>query len=236
MTEKTHKIIHTTPWLDGGVGGLNFRYVVVHWKTSPHPFSRHMEVDGGALIYGHYYMLESNAIDDMKKSYAEESKYSKPSAKRKIKSPAKRKAPSKKPTRKVSTRRRSESRVVSAKCKQCGAKITYDIGNHTKEEIIEILKEQDTFNCPGHHVELGSPLRYVEIDWNSVKEQHVPTDKEWLSDMKKKGYKLISTDELRGDYNVTGFSMGICVAVRKSDGEKVYLDFTQSPSGKRYYY
>jgi hypothetical protein len=154
----------------------------------------------------------------------------------KKKTVTKKKPTIRKSSRKVSTRRRSESRVVSATCKQCGAKITYDIGNHTKEEIIEILKKQDTFSCPGHHFELGSPLRYVDIDWNSVQEQHVPTDKEWLSDMKKKGYKLISTDELREDYTVTGFSMGMCVAKRKSDGEEVVLDFTNSPSGKRYYY
>jgi hypothetical protein len=141
-----------------------------------------------------------------------------------------------KASRKVTTRRRSESRVVTATCKKCGHTFKLDIGTNTPEQIIDILSKRDSFECPGHHVEMSSPLNYWDIDWNSVQEQHVPTDKEWLSDMKKKGYKLISTDELREDYTVTGFSMGICVAVRKSDGEKVYLDFTQSPSGKRYYY
>jgi hypothetical protein len=145
------------------------------------------------------------------------------------------KTTARKPSRKVSTKKRTESRVVSATCKKCGQTFKLDIGTKSKQEIVEILSKRDSFECPGHHFELSSPLNYWVIDWDSVKSQNVPTDAEWKADMRKK-YKLISSDELQRDYTVTGFSSGVCVAIRKKDGEKVYLEFTNSPSGKRYYY
>lgn len=138
--------------------------------------------------------------------------------------------------KRITHRKRSVSRVVTATCKKCGATVKFDIGDYTKEEVIKMLGQRNTFECHGHHVELSSPLNYLEFDWGSIAEQHVPTDAEWLAQMKRDGYNLISTDDLRENYTDVNFAMGMLLARRKSDGEKVVLDFTNSPSGKRYYY
>jgi hypothetical protein len=42
-----------------------------------------------------------------------------------------------------------------------------------------------------------------------------------------------TTDELSEDFTVLGFSLGICVATRKSDGQKGSLEFKHSP---RFYF
>jgi hypothetical protein len=77
MNKKSYEIIGTTDWFDGGVGGQNFRYVVVKWAHSPHPYSRSMQLKSGALIYDHYYMTEGEATYDMYQSYLRERDLSK---------------------------------------------------------------------------------------------------------------------------------------------------------------
>jgi hypothetical protein len=41
---------------------------------------------------------------------------------------------------------------------------------------------------------------------------------------------------LREQFDVDSFSYGICIAINRETREKVYLDFTGSPKGKRFYY
>ena len=122
-------------------------------------------------------------------------------------------------------------------CKTCETEIPVDIGDSTKEEAIEKIKGWKMFTCLGKHVELCGPYpRHWNIDEWELREGSVPTDEEWLEDLKK-DREVFTTKELGEKFTVESFAMGTCVAIRKSDSEKVYLDFAHSPTkGERYYW
>jgi len=120
--------------------------------------------------------------------------------------------------------------IVTARCKKCGAKIDLSIGNMSREEVEKKLGEQEMFHCPGHHMEIGSPLFYWVIDWDSLREGKAPSEKEFVEELKKKYKIVLSSDEMDTSI-ITGFLHGVPIT---NDGHR--WNFTHSPSGKRYYY
>lgn len=48
--------------------------------------------------------------------------------------------------------------ILQGVCKKCNHPVRLDVGNRNKQEIIEQLKQLQSFNCPGHHAELCSPF------------------------------------------------------------------------------
>ena len=119
-------------------------------------------------------------------------------------------------------------------CKKCGESFKLDIGTMTKEQTIEKLSKQNRFECPGHHVELNSPMDYWVL--GEIIEGSIQSESDWLESMKKNGRILYSNDDVRELFNCTGFSMGIFCGTDKKTKERVLLDFSTSPEGNRYYY
>ena len=65
--------------------------------------------------------------------------------------------------------------ILKGTCKKCGSVIKLDIGDRSVREVVELLKKQDTFICPGHHVELCPPYpAFWEVDTWELEEGSVP--------------------------------------------------------------
>jgi hypothetical protein len=126
--------------------------------------------------------------------------------------------------------------LVSVHCKKCDETGTLDVGNFSKEEIIKMLQKRDGFQCFGSHVELGSPIDYWEIDWNSLRDGSAPTEEQFLEDLRSKYEEVLTTKEISKKYEINGFAYGGCSATNKETGEDVGFLFTHSPKGERYYY
>jgi hypothetical protein len=128
-------------------------------------------------------------------------------------------------------------RYLMGRCTKCSAKIKVVLGDLTPDEAKKKLEDIQMFECPGHHVELSGPLGYWEIDWQAVHQDDakLPTDEEWLAEKRKHYEHVVDTGELNSVVDkVVGFSMGMCAVMR--NGMKEYVDFADSPSGKRYYF
>jgi len=124
--------------------------------------------------------------------------------------------------------------LLKVECKKCGESFKLDIGTHTKEETIEMLKNRDTFECPGHHVELSSPVNYWIF--GDVVPGNAPSEKEFLKKLKAEYPEVYKNKDLEKKYTVSGFSMGCCICRDKTTGKKAYFDFENSPAGTRFYY
>ncbi len=127
-------------------------------------------------------------------------------------------------------------RYLTGRCTKCDATIKVVLGALIPEEARKMLEGIRMFECPGHHVELSGPLGYWEIDWETVHEDDakLPTDEEWLAEKRGLYEHVVTTQELDTVVDeVVGFSMGLCAVMR--NGQKEYVDFADSPSGKRYY-
>jgi len=122
--------------------------------------------------------------------------------------------------------------LLVGSCKKCGCTIRLDIGMLTREEAIARLSEQDTFSCPGHHVELSSPHpHYWDLDeWEFV-EGSAPSDEQFVAELRKKYLEVIDAEEMSQRGIITGFAFGLPLT---NDGN--VWDFCESPSGKRWYY
>jgi hypothetical protein len=126
--------------------------------------------------------------------------------------------------------------LVPALCKKCAQAFKIDIGSSTKDEAIAKLSKMESFECPGHHVELTSPLRYWDIHWDQVEDGSSPSEEEWLDDLKRKHREVYTTDDLRTKFTNVSFAYGMCAASLVATGETKILDFDRSPEGKRYYF
>lgn len=124
--------------------------------------------------------------------------------------------------------------LVDVECKICGETFSFDMGEKSLEEVKDVLGKRDCFQCPGHHFENASPLAF--LIFGKIHDGKAPSDEEWYKQMCELHGKLYSSDELPVEFEVSGFSCGMCVARDKKSGNTVYLDFKPSPSGKRYYY
>ena len=127
-------------------------------------------------------------------------------------------------------------RYLIGRCRNCDATIKVVLGTLTPEEARKMLEGIQMFECPGHHIELSGPLGYWEIDWATVYEDDAKllTDEEWLAEKRERYEHVVDTGELDSVVDeVLGFSMGVCIVTR--NGRREYVDFADSPSGKRYY-
>jgi hypothetical protein len=124
--------------------------------------------------------------------------------------------------------------LLNVTCKKCGLKYRIDIGDKTIDQVKETMKKQDTFSCPGHHIELSSPLNFLVF--GEIEDGRALSDPEWLNQKKKEGFTLMNSDEVREKYTCTGFSCGLYCGKNKKTGESVVLDFMNSPAGVRYYF
>lgn len=58
---------------------------------------------------------------------------------------------------------------VTGKCKKCGGKPIFDIGDLSVEKAKKIFDERDFGHCDiGWHVEIGKMSDYYEVDWDNL--------------------------------------------------------------------
>lgn len=124
--------------------------------------------------------------------------------------------------------------LLKVTCKKCNENFKLDVGNKTIDQVKEQLKNQSSFECPGHHMEISSPINYWIL--GEIIPGEIQTEKEWLTDIKNRGIKLYSHDEINDLFVCGGFSYGLFCGHNKKTGEKVVFDFMRSPEGKRYYF
>ena len=131
------------------------------------------------------------------------------------------------------------AQMVKTTCRKCNETFTLNIGENTLDEAIEMLKQTKGFECTaGHHIELGSPMDYWTIHPETIYEAQPMTDQDWLERLKAtvESGKVWDTQELARDYEISGFSAGLCIAKDRTTREEVCFDHGASPSGKRYYW
>ncbi len=131
------------------------------------------------------------------------------------------------------------ARMVKATCRKCKETFTLNISENTLDEAISLLKQAKGFECTaGHHVELGSPMDYWTIHPETVYEAEPMTHEEWLARLKTTVAKgaVWDTQELARDFEITGFTAGLCIGRDRKTREEVCFDYGASPSGKRYYW
>ncbi len=123
--------------------------------------------------------------------------------------------------------------MFQGKCKHCGYIIKIKQGNLSRQKVIERLKKMETFECPGHHVELCSPYpHFWNIDeFEEIKDPPKVSEKEWLSQMRKRYREVLDHEEFYKLDILKGFAFGFPVT---TDGKS--WNFTKSSSGKRYYF
>lgn len=126
--------------------------------------------------------------------------------------------------------------LIVGECRKCGETVKIDIGDKTVAEVIKTMKAWDSFECPGHHAELCSPVpHFWDVENWKIEEGSAPSEEEWLAKESEKR-ELLTTEQMTSKYDVIGFGFGACCASPKGGGEKVYLDWLTSPAGRRYYY
>ena len=78
--------------------------------------------------------------------------------------------------------------MLQGKCKTCGTLVKIRQGKHSREEIIELLKKKDGFECPGHHVELSAPypFHWNVDEWEEIEDPPEQSEENWLKDMQEK--------------------------------------------------
>jgi hypothetical protein len=122
--------------------------------------------------------------------------------------------------------------LLVGSCKKCGCTIRLDISSLTREQAIERLSGQNTFSCPGHHVELSAPHPYYwNLDEWELVEGKTPSDEEFVADLRKRYFEVLDAEEMARRGIITGFAFGLPLT---NDGNA--WDFCESPSGKRWYY
>ncbi|GAI81920.1 unnamed protein product [marine sediment metagenome] len=90
--------------------------------------------------------------------------------------------------------------MLQGKCKKCDNLIKIRQGKLSREEIIELLKKRQGFECPGHHVEMSSPYpHFWNIDeWEEAEDPPVVSEGEWLKEMRKKHKEVLNCEEFYG--------------------------------------
>lgn len=122
--------------------------------------------------------------------------------------------------------------LLQGKCTKCDCLVSLDIGDKTKEEAIEGVRQWGTFHCVGHHLELCSPYpKYWNMDEWLLAEGKAPTEEEFVADLKSKYEYVIDTEEMTKLNIIKGFSYGFPIT---NDGKN--WSFDHSPKGKRWYY
>lgn len=123
--------------------------------------------------------------------------------------------------------------MLQGKCKECGCLIKIRRGKLSREEVIELLKKKQGFECPGHHVELSSPYpHFWNIDeFEEVDDLPEVSEGEWLKEMREKHKEVLNCEEFYGLDVLKGFSCGLPVTTDDKS-----WNFTSSPKGNRYYY
>jgi hypothetical protein len=126
---------------------------------------------------------------------------------------------------------------VNGTCNKCGNQCWFEIGDATREQVAAMMdKPMGECPCNGHHVELGNMSRYIELDWDTLREGERPlTTDEFRAQLVEKGYTTFTTEELRANQiEITGFAFGLPMA--KRNGAAINLDFASAPDGTRIYF
>ena len=120
--------------------------------------------------------------------------------------------------------------LLVGKCKKCDGVIKIEMGSLSQSQIRDKLSKLDSFSCC-NHVELTSPVpHYWDIDHFKMMDDSLPTEKEFLDDLKSKYSDVRNTAAMAP--LITGFSYGFPLT---NDGNDDWT-FTHSPGGTRYYY
>jgi hypothetical protein len=120
--------------------------------------------------------------------------------------------------------------ILQGNCSKCGELVKLDIGDQTIEQVKTLLSKRETFECPGHHVELCSPYpHFWDVDKWVLVEGKAMSEEEFLADLKSNSEEVRDTNGMSG--LITSFAYGFPIT---NDGHS--WSFTHSPAGKRFYY
>jgi len=123
--------------------------------------------------------------------------------------------------------------MLQGKCKKCGTLVKIRQGKHSREEVIELLKKKQGFECPGHHVELCSayPHFWNVDEWEEVEDPPEENEEDWLKDMREKYEEVLHYEEFNKLDVCQSFLHGLPITTDDKN-----WNFTNSPRGERYYY
>jgi hypothetical protein len=128
-----------------------------------------------------------------------------------------------------------KDKALVGKCNKCDnvIKLTLDNAEITKKEAIEMVKPNlhKISECPGHHCEVNGMEGYWDVDSWELEDVEVPSDEEFLADLRAKHKEVIDTEEINKRKIVVAFSHGVPIT-----RDEHLWNFTQDPSGKRWYY
>ena len=133
----------------------------------------------------------------------------------------------------IKSNERKEKIMLEGRCEKCNCTIRIRQGNLSRQEVIERLKKMETFEYPGHHVEFGSPYPgFWNVDeFEELKDPPEVSEKEWLAQMRKRYKEVLGCEKFYKLGILKGFAFGFPVTTDDKN-----WDFTNSPSGKRYYF
>lgn len=123
--------------------------------------------------------------------------------------------------------------MLEGRCRKCNCLIRIRQGGLSRQEVIARLKKMETFECPGHHVELCSPYPdFWNVDeFEEVEDPPEVKEKEWLAQMRKRYKEVLDCEKFYNLGILKGFAFGFPVT---TDG--INWNFGNSPSRKRYYF
>lgn len=127
--------------------------------------------------------------------------------------------------------------LVDVSCSKCGRTFPLDIGEKNRDEV-EHWMDMETlgWECPGHHVEMTARSYYWTPDWGTLREGQAPSEEDIVNSLKEKYHEVYGNQELyHSIYEITAFAYGLPIARRKDNGEKVSMNFVNSPE-TRYYF
>lgn len=128
---------------------------------------------------------------------------------------------------------RKEKIMLEGRCKKCNCTIRIRQGGLSRQGVIERLKKMETFECPGHHVEFGSPYpHYWNVDeFEELEDPPDVSEEDWLAEMRRRYKEVLDCEEFYKLGILKGFAFRFPVT---TDGGN--WNFADSPSGERYYF
>ena len=114
----------------------------------------------------------------------------------------------------------------------------YPTGDLPIDQVREKLRETRMYEClGGPHVELGSMLDGYEWDWTVLRKSAPRTDEEWIGQLKKKGFRVLSG--VQGEHPELPNLHDLNDLEHAGFGDFIspthYYQRSDSPSGTRFY-
>ena len=127
--------------------------------------------------------------------------------------------------------------IVDVKCTKCGQTFVADIGDRSVSQVQEDFEASTASQClASNHFELDGAGKYWVVLKDTLREGAATPEGVWIVQMKERYGEIWNTDEMTAKFRTISFAYGAAFVEDRATGEKLSLEFGQSPEGKRYYY